>query len=495
MKPDGSSGLTVGGEGIPNIDSVKKTIYTYYGDPGTGIADKVNSPYIAEMDAIVAKELRKLPREYKKAKLRHERPALVFDADDTTLMTYDMEVAGMHFNFDPALQDVYVQGQRFPATPGMVALVDKAQKLGFTIFGLTGRNDKQKAATIANLHKVGYRNAFVDKRFYTKWVSGAQPPSYITCATSSCTTVEFKAGTRKHIERLGYSIVANYGDQWSDLMGGHADRTVKLPNPTYYLPSPNLPGRHQPKLAPRTHFTMAPDGSSGLTRSGEGIPNIDSVKKTIYAYYGDPGTGIADKSSSPYIKEMTKITRQQRAKLEKGYAQAIRHGEKPALVFDTDDTTLMTYDMEVAGMHFNFDPALQDVYVQGKKFSATPTMVSYVNEARKLGYTVFGLTGRNDNQKTATIANLRKVGYSPKAFTANRFFTKWTGTGDSQQPAYITCAAAKCTTIEYKSQTRKHIEHDLGYTIVANYGDQYSDLIGGYAERTVKLPNPTYYLP
>jgi hypothetical protein len=62
--------------------------------------------------------------------------------------------------------------------------------------------------------------------------------------------VEYKAGTRKHIEKLGYTIVANYGDQWSDLMGGHAKRVVKLPNPTYYLPSPNLPGKSQPKLAP-----------------------------------------------------------------------------------------------------------------------------------------------------------------------------------------------------------------------------------------------------
>ncbi len=32
----------------------------------------------------------------------------------------------MHFTFDPALQDVYVQGQRFPATPAMVGFVDKA---------------------------------------------------------------------------------------------------------------------------------------------------------------------------------------------------------------------------------------------------------------------------------------------------------------------------------------------------------------------------------
>jgi hypothetical protein len=28
--------------------------------------------------------------------------------------------------------------------------------------------------------------------------------------------------------------------------------------------------------------------------------------------------------------------------------------------------------------------------------------------------------------------------------------------------------------------------------IIANLGDQFSDLAGGYAERTFKLPNPFY---
>ena len=31
-------------------------------------------------------------------------------------------------------------------------------------------------------------------------------------------------------------IVANFGDQFSDLIGGHSQRAIKLPNPTYYLP-------------------------------------------------------------------------------------------------------------------------------------------------------------------------------------------------------------------------------------------------------------------
>ena len=80
----------------------------------------------------------------------------------------------MKFNFDPALQDVYVQDQRFPATPGMVKFVNKAHKLGFAVFGLTGRNDGQEVATVANLKKVGYR-PFGQATFFTKWVSGTTP--------------------------------------------------------------------------------------------------------------------------------------------------------------------------------------------------------------------------------------------------------------------------------------------------------------------------------
>jgi len=71
--------------------------------------------------------------------------------------------------------------------------------------------------------------------------------------------------------------------------------------------------------------------------------------------------------------------------------------------------------------------------------------------------------------------------------------TKWDG-ADTNKPSYVTCVAT-CTTVEYKANTRKHIEQDLGYDVVLNIGDQFSDLIGGYADRAVKLPNPTYYLP
>ena len=43
-------------------------------------------------------------------------------------------------------------------------------------------------------------------------------------------------GTRAYIESMGYDIVGDFGDQYSDLTGGYADRTFKMPNPNYFLP-------------------------------------------------------------------------------------------------------------------------------------------------------------------------------------------------------------------------------------------------------------------
>jgi predicted secreted acid phosphatase len=494
MKPDGSSGKTAGGENIPNIDVVKKTIATYYGDPGTGIADKTSSPYISEMKKLVARMKAALPREYAEAKRTGKKPAIVLDTDDTMLETYDSEVAQMHFTFDPTVNNEDILNEVFPATPAMVGFENYARSLGFTVIGITGRSAPQQTASIENVTKVGY-TGFTASNYYVKWAAGQQP-SYISCATATCTTVEYKAETRRHLEKdLGYDVALNVGDQWSDLQGGYANSTVKLPNPTYYLPSADLPGVSEPKLAPRTHFTMKADGSSGLTQGGDGIPNIDSVKATIAAYYGDPGTGIANNHDSPYIRQMRSIVAKQAPLVAAACYVDKKLHRNPAIVLDADDTTLFTYDMEVGDMHFNYNPTEQDVWVQGERFPATPSMVSLEEIAKKSGCTVIGLTGRNDDQKAATLANLAKVGYT--GFTAANYYTKWTGVGTSVQPSYIHCATTSCTTIEYKSQTRAHVESKAGgrYDIVANFGDQYSDLIGGSADRTVKLPNPTYYLP
>ena len=46
----------------------------------------------------------------------------------------------------------------------------------------------------------------------------------------------------------------------------------------------------------------------------------------------------------------------------------------------------------------------------------------------------------------------------------------------------------------YKTAIRKEITQ-LGYQIIVNIGDQKSDLVGGYADKGFKLPNPYYFIP
>jgi HAD superfamily, subfamily IIIB (Acid phosphatase) len=46
----------------------------------------------------------------------------------------------------------------------------------------------------------------------------------------------------------------------------------------------------------------------------------------------------------------------------------------------------------------------------------------------------------------------------------------------------------------YKSGTRAHLEA-LGWDIVGNFGDQFGDLVGGFTDKTFKMPNPNYFLP
>lgn len=49
------------------------------------------------------------------------------------------------------------------------------------------------------------------------------------------TAAQVKPPLRKAIEDLGFKIVVNIGDQWSDLVGGHAEHCIKLPNKLYFV--------------------------------------------------------------------------------------------------------------------------------------------------------------------------------------------------------------------------------------------------------------------
>jgi hypothetical protein len=230
---------------ITNIDVLRQQIRNYYGDPlGSGIASDTGN-YAREARTVAAAGRHWLGGHHRV----HGTRAIVLDVDDTTLSTWNYEVAS-NWAYNPATNATFVTEQRFPAVFGMVDTVKAAEREGYAIFFLTGRPAAQEAATLGNLTAdgvgvdAGYPKPTAlrdgEDGLFTK-PAIADYPDYLkaACATDpngSCTTVHYKSATRAHIESLGYDIVANFGDQYSDLEGGHADRTFKLPNPNYFLP-------------------------------------------------------------------------------------------------------------------------------------------------------------------------------------------------------------------------------------------------------------------
>jgi hypothetical protein len=230
---------------VTNIDVLRQQLRNYYGDPlgsGTFTAD---SNYAKEARGVAADGKRWISTRH------HTRgtKAILLDVDDTALATWNYEIAS-NWAFNPTTNGQFVTDQKFPAVPGMVDLVKTAEREGYAVFFLTGRGAAQEQATLGNLTAdgVGVDAGFPkpttlrggEDGLFTK-PAVADYPAYLkkACAADpngACTTIHYKSATRAHIESLGYDIVANFGDQFSDLKGGYADRTFKLPNPNYYLP-------------------------------------------------------------------------------------------------------------------------------------------------------------------------------------------------------------------------------------------------------------------
>ena len=397
MKADGSSGLKKSGEAIPNIDSVKATIRTYYGAASDGIADKTKSPYITEV-AEAAQRPAALPR-----------PEQDRQAGDRAGHRRHHALDLRHGGRGDALQlrpDPPEHLGAGPAVPGRPRAWStsstRPRKLGYTVFGVTGRNDDQKTATLANLTKVGYGTNFTADKFFTKWTGKPAAPSRRTSRAPrrAARRSSTRRGTRAHIEALGYNIVLNVGDQWSDLRAGTPRRCSSCPTRPTTCRARTCPASREP--------------SSCRARCSRWSPTARAARR---GRRGHPEHRLGEGHDPRLL---------QRARRHRGQAQValhhrdeeaprqvgpaaeepVRHperalGNKPAVVFDADDTTLWTYDMEDAAMDFNFDPALQDEWVQDKRFPAVPGMKRVVKAAKRAGCKVFGLTGRGADQRKA----------------------------------------------------------------------------------------------
>jgi predicted secreted acid phosphatase len=126
-----------------------------------------------------------------------EKQAIVLDIDNTTLET--------DFGFS------YPQ----PANKPVLEVAKYAQEHGVSLFFVTARPGIIASATDYNLKQAGYQ------------VNGLYVRGFIDLFKNIAT---YKTAQRVDIENKGYTIIANIGNSPTDLSGGHAEKTFKLPD-------------------------------------------------------------------------------------------------------------------------------------------------------------------------------------------------------------------------------------------------------------------------
>jgi predicted secreted acid phosphatase len=175
-----------------------------------------------------------------------DKPAIVLDIDETSLSNWE-QVVHNKFGYVPSGScDIKAQsacGQRewelsaqASAIRPTLELFNMAQKLKgkngepVDIFFITGRFDDpfERPATEWNLHKVGYNNW----RLLIMRPESSRVDKFVS---------RYKTASRIKIE-ANHTIIANVGDQQSDLVGDQNGDRFKVPNPFYYIPGDVEPG-------------------------------------------------------------------------------------------------------------------------------------------------------------------------------------------------------------------------------------------------------------
>lgn len=201
-----------------NLDLVKRQFLTY-NDSGIYVADLK-----AVYDVVEAHIGSRLGRA--------ARPAIVLDIDETVLSNWETFKANNFGFFVDAAQcvipsteacgfNVWIAQMRAPAIDPARDFFTRMKSKGVATFFITGRRDSQRAMTVTNLESQGF----------TGWNGLTTRPD-----AEHGSPQPFKTRAREKIQSDGYTIVANIGDQLSDLDGGRAaECAFKLPNPFYFI--------------------------------------------------------------------------------------------------------------------------------------------------------------------------------------------------------------------------------------------------------------------
>lgn len=192
--------------------------------------------------------------------------------------------------------------------------------------------------------------------------------------------------------------------------------------------------------------------------------NDSQVNKAAFINYYESGE---------YFNEIEHIA----SEIKEYLTTRIVPNEKLAVIFDIDETSLTNYDLlKEADFPQERENLIKLFNEKAKAVTAkaiTPTLDLY-HFCVDNNIAVFFITGRPDYPEYIDITqkHLKQAGYS-----------KWNGIFFHPKD---------------KGKFNKSDQHleviNQGYKIALNIGDQERDLIGDYAEKHVKLPNPFYRL-
>ncbi len=194
-------------------------------------------------------------------------------------------------------------------------------------------------------------------------------------------------------------------------------------------------------------------------------PNLYPHKQALANYTASGG----------YAKDVAAVALSANKYLAKRIARGAKPGVKLAIVFDIDETTLSNLTHIIAN-DYGYVPKVWDRWLADAQARAIIPVQTVYDTATNAKIDVFFITSRPESIRDRTEKNLREVGYETWA-----------------KVIFRTEADANRSVAKFKTETRRKLVQE-GYVIVANLGDQDSDLVGGFAERTFKLPNPFYLM-